>query len=168
MNEHVSGYLITWTVYGTHLQGDERWWKKRDNGTMPPQPILLQWQRNQLNYSVQLLTELERFIVEQAIKNHCDYREWKEWASNARSNHIHTVITANGVDGKKAREQLKANCTRELREKFERWRDRPVWSVGGHCERLTTEEDLEHAIEYVLYSQDRKHLDHQPKGASPG
>ena len=22
-------YFITWTVYGTFLQGDERWWKAR-------------------------------------------------------------------------------------------------------------------------------------------
>jgi hypothetical protein len=25
-------YFITWTVYGTHLQGDERGWRRRRKG----------------------------------------------------------------------------------------------------------------------------------------
>ena len=34
------GYFITWTVYGTFLQGDLRWWRKRNAGELPPQHFL--------------------------------------------------------------------------------------------------------------------------------
>ena len=160
MFNDVEGYLITWTVYGTFLQGDARWWSNRKQRGITPQPRLAQWHADRLNYPVKLLSDEEQLIAEDAIRRHCDYRGWKLWACNARTNHVHSVITAKGVKGQTVRDQLKANCTRALREKFMCWRNRPVWSHGGDCEWLETEEALELAIEYVTFAQDRKHLDH--------
>lgn len=159
MNEVVLGYMITWTVYGTFLQGDDRWWHKRNKGSISPQPRLYQWQADQLKYPIMLPTDLDRRAIEEAIAEHAAHRGWHLWAANARSNHVHTVITAKDVKGKKVRDQLKANCTRALRERCPDWRNRPVWSEGGHCECLNTEDELEAAIEYVLFAQDLKHLD---------
>lgn len=159
MNQDVLGYLITWSVYGTFLQGDARWWHKRMQGPTAPQPLLVKWHRDRLKYPILLLSEIDRFTVEEAIEKHAALRDWRVWAKNARSNHVHTVITANGVTAQKVRDQLKANCTYLLRERFKLWSDRPVWSVGGHCDWLETQEELERAIEYVDSAQDRKHLD---------
>ncbi|MEZ6112471.1 MAG: hypothetical protein R3C99_15870 [Pirellulaceae bacterium] len=44
-------YFITWTVYGTFLQGDHRGWRKRGKGYQTPQPLLAQWHRQRLNHS---------------------------------------------------------------------------------------------------------------------
>ena len=52
-----AGYFITWTVYGTFLQGDSRWWRKRAGGERPPQPLLEQWHRDRLKHDVILLND---------------------------------------------------------------------------------------------------------------
>lgn len=51
------GYFITWTVYGTFLQGDARWWRKRTAAEQPPQPLLEQWHRDRLKHDVILLND---------------------------------------------------------------------------------------------------------------
>ncbi len=159
MNESVLAYMITWTVYGTFLQGDNRWWNKREHGEMPPQPRLLQWHEQRLKFPIRTLNKFDRIVTESAIEHHATFRGWDVLARNARTNHVHTVIAAQDVQWEKVCDQLKANCTRQLRENDDVWLGRPVWSVGGHCDWITTEEELERAIEYVLFAQDKKHLD---------
>ena len=148
-------FFITWTVYGTHLQGDERGWRQRRHGYQEPQPKLAQWQRDRLTHPVILLTPEQRLIVGTECQRHCDHRGWKLWAVNARSNHVHAVVTALGYSGTVVRDQLKANCTRGIREKWTVFRSRPVWTVGGDWECINSEEDLENVCKYVLDAQDR-------------
>ena len=124
-------YFITWTVYGSHLQGDERGWRRRRKGSQIPQPRLAEWRRARLKFDVTLLSSDERKIVELECRRHCDHRSWHLWEINARSSHVHVVVTADGYSGKTARDQLKANCTRGLREYWETFCDRPVSMVGG-------------------------------------
>jgi hypothetical protein len=70
------GYFITWTVYGSFLQGDERWWRKKRKGSQPPQPQLEQWHRDRLRHDVILLSDENREIVESEIRAHCEFRQW--------------------------------------------------------------------------------------------
>ena len=150
------GYLITWTVYGTFLQGDERWWRKKGRGSQEPQPRLEQWHRDRLKHDVILLSPDDREIVASEIRSHCEYRQWRLWIANPRTNHVHTVVTARGYDGGKVRDQLKANCTRGLRQLDRRFVNRPVWTVGGDWQCLNTDEELELAILYAGEAQDRR------------
>ena len=55
MNDEPLAFFITFTVYGTFLQGDTRWWRSRREGSKPPQPLLEQWHRDRLKYAVILL-----------------------------------------------------------------------------------------------------------------
>ena len=128
-------FFITWTVYGTHLQGDERGWRRRRHGDQEPQPQLAQWHRERLTHPVILLTPEQRVIVGSECQRHCDHRGWRLWAVNARSNHVHAVVTALGYSGKVDRDQLKANCTRGLREQWTVFCDRPVWTVGASTKK---------------------------------
>lgn len=153
-NEPIA-YFITWTVYGTFLQGDKRWWHKRKGGEAPPQPILEQWHRDRLNHEIILLNHARRDIVKSEIENHCKLRGWKLWIANPRTNHVHVVVTAAGFVGDKVRDQLKANCTRGIREVDKQFADRPVWTTKGDVEYLKIEGDLELAISYVGEAQDR-------------
>ncbi len=149
------GYFITWTVYGTFLQGDARWWRKTDAGEQPPQPLLEQWHRDRLKHDVILLNDEHRKVVESEIEYHCKNRGWKLWIVNPRTNHVHVVATAPGYAGDKVRDQLKANCTRGLRGIDERLVGRPVWTAKGDVEFLKTDDDLEQAILYAGEAQDR-------------
>jgi len=161
-------YFLTWTLYGTHLQGDVRGWRRRRKGEQLPQPRLAQWRRERLQYDVLLLMPDQRDTVQAQCQSHCEHRGWRLWVANARSNHVHAVVTATGYSGATVRDQLKANCTRGLRERWEIFRARPVWTVGGDWQCINDVDELEIAIAYAGEAQDRKDRDaHQPEGASP-
>jgi hypothetical protein len=149
-------FFITWTVYGSHLQGDELGWRRRRTGNQLPQPQLAQWRRERLKYDVILLSPERRTVVEQECRRHCDHRGWHLWAVNARSSHVHVVVTGDGCSGKTIRDQLKTNCTRGLREQWSQYCDRSVWTVGGDWECVNDEEDLDSVCLYVRDAQDRK------------
>ena len=155
MNDDPLAYFITWTVYGTFLQGDPRWWRAKGKGSQPPQPLLERWHRDRLNHEVILLTERHRKLVELEIARLSEFRSWNLWVANARSNHVHVVVTAAKYSGKQVRDQIKANCTRVLRENDERFASRPVWTTGGDWKCINTEDDLQQAVLYAGELQER-------------
>lgn len=148
-------FFITWTVYGTHLQGDERGWRRRRKGAQMPQPQLARWRRERLKHPVLLLSPDQRAIVERHCRQHCEHRGWKLWEINARSTHVHAVVTAADHSGSTVRDQLKANSTRGLREHGTLFCARPVWTRGGDWECINSEDDLEAVCLYVREAQDR-------------
>ncbi|HEY6565119.1 MAG TPA: hypothetical protein VIY86_11515, partial [Pirellulaceae bacterium] len=62
-NDEPLAFFITWTVYGTHLQGHEQGWRRRKKGTQPPQPLLEGWRHDRLNHPVIVLDADMRVIV---------------------------------------------------------------------------------------------------------
>lgn len=68
ITDEPAGYSITWTVYGTFLQGDERWWSKRGLGEQAPRPLLEQWHRDRLKHEVILLSDECRDVVRSEIE----------------------------------------------------------------------------------------------------
>jgi REP element-mobilizing transposase RayT len=147
-------FFITWTIYGSHLQGDEPGWRRR-RGEQPPQPLLAEWRRDRLKHEVVSLSPEQRDAVENKCQQHCEHRGWHLSAVNARSTHVHVVVTAAGFSGKTVRDQLKANATRGLRERWPQFSGRPVWTVGGDWVCINTENDLEQIVLYVRDAQDR-------------
>jgi len=147
-------YFMTWTVYGTHLPGCEKWWRNRSEISLSPRPKLEEWCRKELRYPVLTLSVDERHVVKSTVELHANIRKWNLWAVNARSNHVHVVISTQSVLWNVIRDQLKAYCTGDLRLDFSRWRGRPVWTKGGDCEFIDTMDELENVINYVLYGQD--------------
>jgi len=148
-------YFITWAVYGTHLQGDERGWRRRGKGHQLPRPALAQWRSQRLKYDIVLLSRDQRPVVERECQRNCDHRAWRLWTVNARSTHVHVVVSAPGFSGSIVRNQLKANCTRGLREQWSNFCDRPVWAVGGDWECINCDDELEAVTLYVNEAQDR-------------
>ncbi|MCC9640851.1 hypothetical protein LOC71_01090 [Rhodopirellula sp. JC740] len=159
MNEPPLAFFITFTVYGTFLQGDSRWWQQRADGHRPPQPLLEHWHQSRLKHPIQLLNTAQQSAVQEESARLCEYRHWKHWITNARSNHVHVVVGAGDTEGVRVRDQIKANCTRVLREQWISFRDRPVWTTGGSCRHLFEEAELERAILYCGEVQDRKGRD---------
>ena len=155
-NDDPIAFFITWTVFGSHLQGDERGWRRRRKGLQLPEPQLEKWHMERLTFDVVLLSHEHRQVVESECERHCDHRQWKLWAVNARSNHVHVVATAVNYSGKTVCDQLKANCTRALRQFDSGFRDRQVWSVGGDWECINSIDDVDVVCQYVREAQDRK------------
>jgi len=58
----------------------------------------------------------ERDLVDQVIVKHCQIRGWRLHARNVRTNHVHLVVTAPGIDAKIVGEQFKAWGSRRLSE----------------------------------------------------
>ena len=107
--------FLTWTTYGTWMPGDSRGWRKRKGGQQLPRPLLAEWCRKQMKGEAVLLKPHDRNTVEEACFQHCEHRRWHLLAVNARTNHVHVVVVA-GLSPQKVRDQLKANCTRALRQ----------------------------------------------------
>ena len=149
------GFFITWTVYGTFLQGDARWWRRKHAGEEKPQPLLEQWHHNRLKHEILLLTSDHREIVTRQIKAHCEHRGWKLWVASPRTNHVHVVVSAIRYDGATVRDQLKANATGGLRKQAPQFIDRPVWTSKGDVQTLYSEDDLGGAVQYASEAQDR-------------
>ena len=152
--------FITWTVYGTFLPGDARGWRHRSEGGKLSRPRLESWARDQLKHDIVLLNQSMRHVAEAAVAEICRFRGWNLWAVSIRTNHAHVVVTAPEYEPETVRDQLKAKATRELRDNFATWKDRPVWSRKGDIEFLDTEDDIESCVIYVREAQDRKDRGH--------
>lgn len=153
MNEPIA-YFITWTTYGTWLPGDNRGWRSRKSGPQLPESLLEDWCRRQMRGEAVLLRPCDREVIEQACCEHARYREWALHAVNARTNHVHVVLAAN-ESPQKVRDQLKANCTRSLRNQPNPLQNEKTWTKGGDCAVLYSDEELDAAVLYVLEGQDK-------------
>jgi REP element-mobilizing transposase RayT len=153
-------YHITWTTYGTWLSGDARGWVKwGEGGVKPPDPEREREARERMVESAAVLTDQQRTLVEQTIRDHCRIRGWLLHAVNARSNHVHVVVTAD-CDPDEVMNQLKAWCSRKLSDAAGLVRTvgkkagrRHWFTEGGDKKRIDNEEYLENAISYVAEGQ---------------
>lgn len=144
-------YLLTWTTYGTWLPGDERGWvEKNKPGIQSADP-------NRHGEACQLLKEapvflrpVHRRIVEDTVVKHCAFRGWHLHAVNARSNHVHVVVTAPGTKPEAIMVQLKAWCSRRLNEyaghegSQKKW-----WTQHGSQKWINDVAYLQNATRYV-------------------
>ena len=106
-----------------------------------------------MKYDPVRLSPQDRATVELACREHCEYRGWLLHAVNARTNHVHVVVSAS-VKALTMRDQLKANCTTKLRNQPIPLICERTWTKGGDCEILFSDESLQNAIEYTLNAQD--------------
>ena len=70
--------------------------------------------RESLKGEPTLLSLEQRAIVESAIRAHCRIKGWTLHAVNVRTNHVHVVVTADGVPPELVVQQFKAWASRHL------------------------------------------------------
>jgi REP element-mobilizing transposase RayT len=149
-------YFITWTIYGTWLPGDRRGWiKAGTQGIQSPDPGREDEARSLMVERAVKLSLSQRAIIEETIRKHCKIRNWRLHAINARTNHIHVVVTADR-DNDDVMEQFKAWCSRNLSDDagltqtLARKAGRRHWfTEGGDKEEIHDEDHLRNAIRYV-------------------
>ena len=146
-------YFITWTTYGTWLPGDDRgWWRKGDGERHDPNELVQAVSKSEMKEPGFFMTTGDRLIVESTISRHCEIRSWTLHAKNARSNHVHVVVTASEYAPETVRDQLKAWSTRKLQPRHPS-RER-FWTEGASGRWINHESDLEAAIIYTNDAQD--------------
>ncbi len=156
----VLAYFLTWTTYGTWLPGDARGWvKKGVLGIQESDPERALAAEAAMAEPAVVLTSAQRVLVEDTIRDHCRRRGWTLHAVNARTNHVHVVVTAER-DADEVMDQLKAWCARKLSDQagltqpVARKAGRRRWfTEGGDKEKIEDEEHLANAIRYVLEGQ---------------
>ena len=84
------GYLITWTTYGTWLQGDRRRYVK-DGTICPANENLLQANRDLQIQDTIKLSKTHQDMVRDAIVKEASLQKQRIYALSVQSNHIHIV-----------------------------------------------------------------------------
>lgn len=175
MGDDPLAYFLTWTAYGTWLPGDERGWVAKPGVFRFPHPELEAAALLRMTEPALILDNEQSRIVEQTIAGHCRIRHWHLHVVNARTKHIHVVVTAPRRKPDDVMDQFKAWCTRKLKEHFLKTcsestllkpeapaKDSPAkptlrenwWTQGGSKRQLFTNLALENAILYVRDCQD--------------
>jgi REP element-mobilizing transposase RayT len=104
----------------------------------------------------------QRAAVESQITETCDVRKWILHAVNCRTNHLHVVVTAIGIEPAKVRKDLKAWTTRRLRNEFDSARQN-WWAERGSIRHIFDEAGLEATILYTIDGQSGPHGPTAPK-----
>ena len=153
-----SAYLLTFRTYGTWLHGDARG-SQHHRETAYGTPLLApsdRWQaaeRSLMRQPPVLLDRAARDVVERVASEVCAHRGWMLQAANARTNHVHAVVSA-PRDPDDILSTIKAWATRRLVEAGLFERGTHVWSRHGSTVYLWSQESLERALWYVEHAQD--------------
>ncbi len=152
-------YFISWRAYGTWLHGDPRLSvdkKYADYGTpmLPRNSAIESHERSLLKNQPNVMTLDARAVVHHAVEDHAQFRGWPILALNVRTNHIHVVVRADGMEPEPVMAQFKARATRLLREANLAGADQRLWAHHGSTRHLFDSDSILDAIDYVLNRQD--------------
>ena len=151
------GYLISFRAYGTWLHGDERGSIDRFHNCyrapyIPLNELWHAYNKRTLKLAPVKLNAHRRAVIDNAIGETCELREWRLHTANVRTNHVHAVISA-PCDPEIVLRALKANATRKLREAG-CWNSNDTpWARKGSKRWLWTSDQLRSAIAYVQDGQ---------------
>ena len=156
-NEFPLAYFISFRTYGTWLHGDERGSVDRKHnkyGTpkLRPNPKLVDAERELLKHPPFKLNAYQRPVVKEAIREVCKHRGYQLIAINVRTNHVHTVVSAQSKP-EPILLAFQAYATRALRKKGLLEKNVKPWSRHGSTPYLWKEKHVAAAIDYVLNGQ---------------
>ena len=151
-------FFLTLSTYGCWLPGDPRGWIEYRHGWRLPDSSIFLEARAKMTEDACVLSPQERGIVAAQVAETCAYRGWILHAVNCRSNHMHLVVGAYNTNPRKIRADIKAWCTRRLKERSDPSREN-WWAERGSIRYVYNDDQLAIVIPYVAESQDRKHLD---------
>jgi REP element-mobilizing transposase RayT len=150
-------YFISFRSYATWLHGDQRGSIDRCHNSYraPYIPRSDKWRKHNeqlLRAKPLILKARYRKSIEAAIRETCEIRHWFLQAINVRTNHIHSVVSANRRAGL-VLNAFKANATRQLRQDGLWSYDFSPWAGKGSKRNLWNEQSVARAIDYVLNGQ---------------
>jgi REP element-mobilizing transposase RayT len=138
------GYMITWTTYGTWLQGDKRGYVK-DGTILPKGENLKSANQNQQKFQTVRLNIIQKQIAENAILAESQRVNQKILALAVCSNHVHLVAQANSEPMDLFVRRYKVAATTALRKYY----PDKIWTRGFDKRFCFSQEDLTKKIRYV-------------------
>jgi hypothetical protein len=143
--QKVFGYMLTWTTYGSWLQGDRRKYVK--NGKiLDPNPLLESKNKENMKYPKVSLTTAQREIIEKAITDKSIVLNQKVYVIAIRKSHIHLVTDCNFISAASAVSHYK-NAAR-LAMESNGFVGR-LWTKGFSVRYCFDENQLNKVIQYV-------------------
>jgi Transposase IS200 like len=120
-------YFLTWTTYGTWLPGDSRGWvdRHREHGQVvdPPDPQREAAAKADLQEEPVMFDATLREVVRRSILDTAGHSGWFVHALEVRSNHVHTIVTAQDKAPNEVMRSLKAYASRALNRSVHRGGD---------------------------------------------
>jgi REP element-mobilizing transposase RayT len=144
------GYHITFGTYGARLPGSQKphvdnQHNRYGEPLASADPLREHASAERMNADEVRLTPEQRAVVESAVRDLAARYRWFIRAFAARSNHVHSVVTA-PREGEALRDAIKAVATRWLNKRFG---TRQWWAEKGSAKYLYEPEYYANAIEYV-------------------
>ncbi len=137
--------MVTWTAYGSWLQGDRRKYVK-DGQILNPNPSLETKNKENMKYPKVSLNAPQKEIIEKAIIEESAGLNQKIYAIAVRSNHIHLVTDCNFISAASAVSHYK-NAAR-LAVESNGFVGR-LWTKGFSVRYCFDEDQLNKVIQYV-------------------
>lgn len=137
--------MVTWTTYGTWLQGDERGYVK-DGEILPGNHKLKFANRNQQKFQTVKLNPSQKQIVRNAILQEAQKVRQKILAIAACSNHIHIVAEVSPESIEQIVHRYKRMSTLYLHNAGLKGK---IWSTGFDKRFCFTDKEIENRIKYV-------------------
>ena len=145
MMKKLIGYMVTWTTYGTWLQGDERGYVK-DGKILEKNDELNLINQKLQKYPAFKLNSEQKQIVKKAVLEEAQRINHKIFAIAVYSNHLHIVAGVSEESIEQTVHRYKYSATLALR-KF--GKEKRIWSKGFDKRFCFTNEELERKIKYV-------------------
>ncbi len=143
--QKILGYMLTWTTYGSWLQGDRRRYVK-DGRILDPNPSLENKNKEGMKYPKVSLTTAQREIIERALIEESALLNQKICVISVGRNHIHLVTDCNFILAASAVSHYK-NAAR-LSMKSNGFLGR-LWTKGFSVRYCFDENQLNKVIQYV-------------------
>ncbi len=141
----IIGYMVTWTTYGTWLQGDERGYVKKGKTLQGDKNIKEICQRLQKQSAV-ILNKQEKKTVQQAILRESEKIGQTIKALAVCTNHLHLVAKPSRESIEKVVSRYKNAAMFALNKSGRKSR---IWTRGFDKRFCFTEKELTRRIEYV-------------------
>jgi REP element-mobilizing transposase RayT len=150
-------YFITFACYGCHLHGDESGSVDRRHNLvggplLEPELRRASGERQRMAQTPYLLDRDAQSITLEAIREVSAHRGWNLLAVHVRTNHVHTIVEAD-VRPEKILNDFKAYASRALNRLGRDTPDRRRWSRHGSTRWLRNDDDVRHAVKYVVEAQ---------------
>lgn len=154
-------YFLTFGTYGSWFHGDERGSVDRKINNIPGTPYLKpnkhleDAEKNRCKQQPVRFNRQQRKTIEKTITDVCVHNTWMLHAVNARTEHVHVVVTAMKPP-EPVMNSMKSWCTRILRKSGLLSDDIKPWSRHGSTRYIWDERSLYDVCRYVIEFQDDK------------
>ena len=140
------GYMLTWTTYGSWLQGDERGWVKNGRILQPDHKLYLT-NKQKLKRTPVKLEELQKRLVKEIILAESERINQKICALAVCSDHVHIVGEPCPESISQIVQRYKRVSTYTLQKNGFNGK---VWTKGYDKRYCFSTRDLKTRIDYVL------------------